>query len=874
MSTADEDTDFTRLPLNERLEHKLWKARLHGYQELNETFKKNPDSTGAEYWQLPELFGKYITDSNVVAQEQAILCLESLINNVPLPSRLNLRNILEVWIPALAEKGLSSSRSTTKNKATECILLLCSYDTSISQSVELLLPFCEKKLPKLVATSAHCLKELIASFGLTNVQTEALLPQLLEPLVKLAGHADRNVRSETMGLIVEIYKCTGKNKALLQELLLDQLKPIQQRDLDKLFTKADAENSSETTRLFAWQKEQLENNQKQQQVEQPPTDHDGDTMMEFNIVEKVTKAHGNKSTAKPIDPLDLLPEQTILDKLPDDFYNRVTSSKWKERVESLQELWDNVLSKLKKLKTKQQDYTELLSTLGHIIQKDANVQAVYLAAHSVQQICSKIKPPGFTKHYVSCVFTPLLERTKEKKASVTEVVRRALQEICRHQYPLAPSGHNEDMVEEILQFMKHKTPQIRAECTEFFTFVLKQIGHYEPANVKVLQKYLQDEIGPAVMKIVNDTQPAIRNCGFECFATLIKILGHRELNPFWEKLDNLKRQKIEEHLNNQASETFVRHSRPSSSTNSAAPISAGPTDRNYATVTETSLAASSTIPSKRGPPSPLKKVGKSNSPSVPKSRVLLTSRTLGGAGNAPIAHSPTNAFRQTSTQPTTQTNAQLNRQANAQLDENAQASAELAKLQKDKNEWIRERHELLAEMSKVSSSQTQLINENEELREQLKTLQTEIDERGLQLRSKDLQLGRLQDRIAQLELDLRETNINRRHISSSEASAVSTNLGVRSISSSSFDPTSAKIKHIRTPSESSDDLPRRVDSLQLTSANQPALLGGNTTNLNTTATSSASSDAINEESWKRAAEVTSQLKARIERMRAKTRGIK
>lgn len=843
------EEDFTRLPLEQKLDHKLWKARLNGYQELNQNFK---GGKGQEHWRRPELFGKYLMDSNVVAHEQAVISLETFLKEVDVPAKgIDLKSIFEVWVTALAEKGLSSSRATTKEKASECILVLCSLDQSITQCVELILPFCEKRMPKLVANSLHSLRDLVGSFGLVNCNSQQLLPQLLAPLAKLAGHADKNVRAETLGLIVEIYKCTGKNRAFLQELLLEQLKPIQQRELDKLFSAADAENAEgEAPRLFVWQRREQ--------------DHDGDTIME----QPFPQAQGNSDTPAPVpaaggaavDPLDLLPEQTVLDKLPENFYGRVASSKWKDRVESLQEFHDRVLVPLKKLKYHREDYSEFLSTLGHVIQRDANVQAVSLAAQCVSEMCQKLKNSHFGKQYVGLVFTALLERTKERKTTVVETIRNALQALCRQQYPLASHGHNEDMLQEILNFMKHKTPQIRQETTLLFTFILKELGPQLGGNgsKKILQKYLSDEVCPAVTKIVNDTQPAIRECGFECFAVLIKVLSRKELHFALEKLDNLKRQKIEEQLDK------LPELEPSTGP-VPAPAAAAPT--TVATPTGTTTEAS-TIPSKRGPTSPLKK---SNSPNVPKSRVLLTSRTLG----TPPANAPLQPAATTTTSSHTQ----------------AQVNTELAKLQRDKSEWVQERHQLLSQVNKLSNSQTQLISENEALREQLKLSQTDLHERGLQLRSKDLQLTKLQDRIAQLELDLREshTQMQQRQISSSEpASAISTNLGVRSISSSSVDPTSAngnshsnRAKHLRTPSESSDDLPRRVDLLQLSSS-QPGVAGAtgiagslpNPVTTTTTTTSSSSSDAINEESWKRAAEVTSQLKARIERMRAKTRGIK
>lgn len=156
----------------------------------------------------------------------------------------------------LVEKGLTSSRATTKTQSMSCILSLCGLDTSITQSVELVIPFFEKKLPKLIAAAVNCVYELMAAFGLTNVNVQTFLPELLKHVPQLAGHGDRNVRSQTMNLIVEIYKVTGNNSDLLEEILFKKLKPIQVKDLHKLFAKVGDEPSS-SKMLFEWEKREL-----------------------------------------------------------------------------------------------------------------------------------------------------------------------------------------------------------------------------------------------------------------------------------------------------------------------------------------------------------------------------------------------------------------------------------------------------------------------------------------------------------------------------------------------------------------------------------------------------------------------------------------
>nr|6MZE_E Chain E, Protein Stu2p/Alp14p [Lachancea kluyveri NRRL Y-12651]6MZE_L Chain L, Protein Stu2p/Alp14p [Lachancea kluyveri NRRL Y-12651]6MZE_S Chain S, Protein Stu2p/Alp14p [Lachancea kluyveri NRRL Y-12651]6MZE_Z Chain Z, Protein Stu2p/Alp14p [Lachancea kluyveri NRRL Y-12651] len=527
-----DDVDFTTLPLEQRASHKVWKARLNAYQELNNLFTKSsvisPPNDVANYWLDPELFASYIVDSNVVAQENAIIALHTLLEYISQVPNVSTSKLRLQWIPPLVEKGLSSSRAATKAKATDCIMLLTQSDTSIQQTVNLMLPSLSNKLPRLVSSCVKCLATIIEEFGFINVSDiNILLSEILEPLPKLSSHADRNVRSETMNLILQIYKWFGKE--LLQELLLEKLKPIQQRDLSRMFEKYEGTiPPKQQPRLFQWAvPAQSDNNSTLQ------TDKDGDTLM------------GNA-----VDPFELLPPSVILDKFPADFQTRISSTKWKDRVEALEEIHNNVLKPVKKLAHKNQDYSDYLRVLANVIQKDANVQAVTIAANSVQLLCNSLRS-NFTRSYGAIVLVPLLERTKEKKPSVNEAICSALDAVATY------CGFD-DCLEETLNYMKHKTPQVRIECTKFLTRMLQGWKSDGPLQNQLLFKLLP-EVTTAVLKIVNDTQPTTRNTGFECFATLMKLVGERELADPLEKLDNLKKKKIYEYYEKVEVATGLEH---------------------------------------------------------------------------------------------------------------------------------------------------------------------------------------------------------------------------------------------------------------------------------------------------------------------------
>lgn len=861
-----DDVDFTTLPLEQRASHKVWKARLNAYQELNNLFTQSsvisPPNDVANYWLDPELFASYIVDSNVVAQENAIIALHTLLEYISQVPNVSTSKLRLQWIPPLVEKGLSSSRAATKAKATDCIMLLTQSDTSIQQTVNLMLPSLSNKLPRLVSSCVKCLATIIEEFGFINVSdVNILLSEILEPLPKLSSHADRNVRSETMNLILQIYKWFGKE--LLQELLLEKLKPIQQRDLGKMFEKYEGTiPPKQQPRLFQWQKEQ---EQEQEQILQ--TDKDGDTLMGNLLAYQDTNASAIHSATKPaIDPFELLPPSVILDKFPADFQTRISSTKWKDRVEALEEIHNNVLEPVKKLAYKNQDYSDYLRVLANVIQKDANVQAVTIAANSVQLLCNSLRS-NFTRSYGAIVLVPLLERTREKKPSVNEAICSALDAVETY------CGFD-DCLEETLNYMKHKTPQVRIECTKFLTRMLQGWKSDGPLQNQLLFKLLP-EVTTAVLKIVNDTQPTTRNTGFECFATLMKLVGERELADPLEKLDNLKKKKIYEYYEKVEVATGVGASVstikfvPETKTQVAStrnPISNGtiPTSSSLS-VPSLRDPGSSTIPSKRGATSPLRmeRNGTSIKNNVPSVKSRLTTRSLTTPNDTPLnAH-------------------------------------ELEELKLQKQKWLKERQELLAKMVTFQNQTSQLNNENAMLQQQVNRLQTSLHEKATELRSKEIQLSKAHDRISTLEQEL-ETKNSTPHSSldtkpgpsfdtdlapgtpplqrpsPSELSSLSANdryklpgFGgnkYRDNTNSNNNGISGRFSplrsgRVRTPSESSDDLPYRVNSLKLNSAEKHS------------SNAISGSAFANDESWKRAAEVTSQLKARIERMRAKTRGM-
>lgn len=79
----------------------------------------------------------------------------------------------------------------------------------------------------------------------------------------------------------------------------------------------------------------------------------------------------------------------------------------------------------------------------------------------------------------------------------------------------------------------------------------------------------------------------------------------------------------------------------------------------------------------------------------------------------------------------------------------------LQKLQNDEMIWTKERQSLLEKMNNTENYKIEMIKENEMLREQLKEAQSKLNEKNIQLRSKEIDVNKLSDRVLSLENELR-----------------------------------------------------------------------------------------------------------------------
>lgn len=230
---------------------------------------------------------------------------------------------------------------------------------------------------------------------------------LLKALPKIFGHNDKNVRAEGTALTLTLYAYLGP---ALKPALAD-LKPVQVSDLEKAFERLDGEGkgagSGKPTRFT----------------------REAQRAREMADAAGVEEEEEEEPEASAIDPMSLLDPVNVLDLFPADVMERLASTKWKDRLEALEEC-NKVLAEPRNARIAESNidaYGPLVQLLGAKCHKDANVNVVMEAAKLLEGLARGLKR-SFGR-YKGVTVTGLLERLKERKASVVEALAKTLDAI-------------------------------------------------------------------------------------------------------------------------------------------------------------------------------------------------------------------------------------------------------------------------------------------------------------------------------------------------------------------------------------------------------------------------------------------------------------
>ncbi|XP_023153323.2 cytoskeleton-associated protein 5 isoform X1 [Amphiprion ocellaris] len=490
-----DDSEWMKLPIDQKCEHKVWKARLNGYEEALKLFQRIEDEKSPEWGKYLGLIKKFVTESNAVAQLKGLEAALAFIENAHAAGKTT----GEV-VSGVVTKVFNQPKARAKELGTDICLMYIEIEKAEVVQDELLKGL-DNKNPKIVVACIETLRRALSEFG-SKIVT---LKPVVKVLPKQFESREKAVREEAKQLAVEIYKWI--RDALRPPL--QNINSVQLKELEEEWVKLPSSPPKQTR--FLRSQQDLKAKFEQQQA-QGGDQSDGDE---------------EEETAAAVDPYELLEAVEILSKMPKDFYEKIEAKKWQERKEALEAI--EALTKNPKLENG--DYGDLVRALKKVVGKDANVMLVSMAAKCLAGLAAGLRKKFGT--YAGQVVPTILEKFKEKKPQVVQALQEAIDAIF-----LTTTLQN--LSEDVLGVMDNKNPSIKQQAS---LFLARSFRHCTQAT---LPKSVLKPLCAALIKQVNDSAPEVRDAAFEALGTAMKVVGEKAVNPFLADLDKLKLDKIKE----------------------------------------------------------------------------------------------------------------------------------------------------------------------------------------------------------------------------------------------------------------------------------------------------------------------------------------
>uniref|UniRef100_A0A9R1SCY8 Cytoskeleton associated protein 5 n=2 Tax=Cyprinus carpio TaxID=7962 RepID=A0A9R1SCY8_CYPCA len=491
-----DDSEWMKLPIDQKCEHKIWKARLNGYEEALKLFQKIEDEKSPEWGKYLGLIKKFVTDSNAVAQLKGLEAALAFIENAHVAGKTT----GEV-VSGVVSKVFNQPKARAKELGTDICLTYIEIEKAEIVQDELIKGL-DNKNPKIVVACVETLRKALCEFG-SKIIT---LKPVVKVLPKLFESREKAVRDEAKLLAVEIYRWI--RDALRTPL--QNINSVQLKELEEEWVKLPPA-APKQTRFLRSQQDLKAKFEQQQAAGGDEADGDDDDEVE----------------AAPVDPYELLEAVEILSKLPKDFYEKIEAKKWQERKEVLEAV--EALTKNPKLESG--DYGDLARALKKVIGKDANVMLVAMAAKCLAGLATGLRKKFGT--YAGHVVPTILEKFKEKKPQVVQALQEAIDAVF-----LTTTLQN--ISEDVLAVMDNKNPSIKQQAS---LFLARSFRHCTPST---LPKSVLKPFCAAFLKQVNDSAPEVRDAAFEALGTAMKVVGEKAVNPFLADVDKLKLDKIKE----------------------------------------------------------------------------------------------------------------------------------------------------------------------------------------------------------------------------------------------------------------------------------------------------------------------------------------
>uniref|UniRef100_A0A670Z8L9 Cytoskeleton associated protein 5 n=1 Tax=Pseudonaja textilis TaxID=8673 RepID=A0A670Z8L9_PSETE len=491
-----DDSEWMKLPIDQKCEHKVWKARLNGYEEALKLFEKIDDEKSPEWSKYLGLIKKFVTDSNAVVQLKGLEAALAYVENAHVAGKTT----GEV-VSGVVNKVFNQPKARAKELGIDICLMFIEIEKGEVVQEELLKGL-DNKNPKIIVACIETLRKALSEFGSKII---ALKP-IIKMLPKLFESREKAVRDEAKLLAIEIYRWI---KDALRPPL-QNINSLQLKELEEEWVKLPSSTPKQSR--FLRSQQEMKAKFEQQQAAGGDADGGGDD--------------GDEDVPQ-VDAYELLEAVEILSKLPKDFYDKIEAKKWQERKEALEAV--EVLVKNPRLEAG--DYADLVKALKKVVGKDTNVMLVALAAKCLAGLASGLRKKF--GQYAGQVVPTILEKFKEKKPQVVQALQEAIDAIF-----LTTTLQN--LSEDILAVMDNKNPTIKQQTS---LFIARSFRHCTPTT---LPKSLLKPFCAALLKHINDSAPEVRDAAFEALGTALKVAGEKAVNPFLTDVDKLKLDRIKE----------------------------------------------------------------------------------------------------------------------------------------------------------------------------------------------------------------------------------------------------------------------------------------------------------------------------------------
>ncbi|XP_018364408.1 PREDICTED: cytoskeleton-associated protein 5 isoform X2 [Trachymyrmex cornetzi] len=510
----EQDTEYMKLPLEERCTHKSWRARLHGYEECVKTFQCIDDEKSPEWNKYMGFIKKFVLDSNAAAQEKGLEATLAFIENATVAGKI----VIEV-MNGIVSKCIAAPKAKTKELAVQITLMYIEIEKHDAVQEELL-KGTEAKNPKIVSACIATLTLALKEFGPKVINMKLLIKKIANFL----EDRDKMVREEGKTMVVEMYRWIGDR--LKQQL--NTLKPVHITELEAEFSNLGNEKVIPTRYLRSQKPKKMGNGSDSAAVSDNGEDDNEDA---------------DGTSIPDVDPYELMMPVDILSKLPKDFYEKVEAKKWQERKEALETLETLV----KNTKLENGDYGDVVKSLKKIISKDTNVLVVTLAGKCLAGLAAGLKK-RFQSYATACL-PAILEKFREKKQTVVQVLREAADAIYQ-------SMSIDLILEDTLAALENKNPAVKAETA---AYLARCFTHTPPTNLN--KKLLKSYTG-MLLKTLNEPDLIVRDNSAEALGTAMKLIGEKSMMPFLTDIDNLKMTKIKECADKAVIVVKVKQERP------------------------------------------------------------------------------------------------------------------------------------------------------------------------------------------------------------------------------------------------------------------------------------------------------------------------